>query len=127
MIDANPSPTVLIVENEAMIRMTAIDALVESGLTVLEAGGAADALLLLGRHPEIVLLVTDIDMPGQMDGLDLAVQAVRDRPGLRLILSSGRGGFAGRTVPREGKCLAKPYYVDKLVTLVHQELLITEH
>ena len=127
MIHANPSPTVLIVENEAMIRMTAIDALVESGLTVLEAGDAADALLLLGRHPEIVLLFTDIDMPGQMDGLDLAVQAVRDRPGLRLILSSGRGGFEGRMVPREGKYLAKPYYVDKLVTLVHQELSLTEH
>jgi len=127
MIQAIAPQTVLVVENEAIIRMMATDALEDSGLTVLEAADACDALLLLSQHPEIDLLFTDINMPGTIDGLDLAVRALRDRPELRLIMSSGRNCFPGRAMPDDGKFLEKPYDMNTLVDLVHDELSPPAH
>lgn len=102
--------------------MMVLDSLEDSGLSVLEAQDAEEALGLLARHPEIGLLFTDVNMPGEMDGFGLAARAVNARPDLRLIMSSGREYFSNASLPDHGKFIAKPYNPGDLVELVHQEL-----
>jgi CheY-like chemotaxis protein len=70
--------TVIVVEDEALVRMDIAMSLEDAGFAVLEASNADEAIDLLNAYPEIRLMFTDIDMPGSMDGLQLAA-AVRDR------------------------------------------------
>ena len=82
-------PLVLVVEDESLVRLGAVDLFEELGYAVLEAGNADEAIALLDRHPDIALVFTDVDMPGSMDGIRLA-HAVRNRwPPVRLIVTSG--------------------------------------
>ena len=78
MADAPSRQVVLIVEDEALVRMTAVDMIEEAGFEVLEATNADEAILLLEARRDITVVFTDIEMPGSMDGLRLA-QAVRGR------------------------------------------------
>ena len=78
--DASTRQVVLIVEDEALVRMTAVDMIEEAGFEILEAANADEAILLLEARREITVLFTDIEMPGSMDGLRLA-QAGRGRWG----------------------------------------------
>ena len=71
-------PIVLIVEDEPLQRMLAVEIVEKAGFVALEAGNADEAVALLQSRADISLLFTDIDMPGSMDGLKLA-HAVRDR------------------------------------------------
>ena len=87
--DAVRSPIcILVVEDEALLRIDAAETLGAAGFDVLEAGDADQAILLLERNTNIRLIFTDIDMPGSMNGLRLAA-AVRDRwPPIRIIATS---------------------------------------
>src|SRR6202521_1554944 len=87
----SPVPrTVLIVEDEMMLRMRAVDMVEDAGFTPIEAINADDALALLESRSDIELLFTDIQMPGSMDGLKLAY-AVHERwPLIKIILVSGQ-------------------------------------
>jgi CheY-like chemotaxis protein len=88
--DASTRQVVLIVEDEALVRMTAVDMIEEAGFEILEAANADEAILLLEARRDITVLFTDIEMPGSMDGLRLA-QAVRGRwPPIKIIATSGR-------------------------------------
>ena len=79
---------VLVVEDEPLIRLAIIDELEAGGFTIYEARNAAEAVVILESNPAIHLMFSDIDMPGDMDGLKLAV-LVRDRwP--RLFETAGR-------------------------------------
>ena len=80
---------VLIVEDEAMIRMVAADALADCGIVAWEAGDAEEALDALNHHPSISLLFTDVNMPGDMNGIDLARRVHEVRPDVELIITSG--------------------------------------
>lgn len=70
--------TVLVVEDEVLIRIATVDELELTGFHVLEASSADQAIAIIERHPEVQLIFTDLDMPGMMDGLKLAT-FVRDR------------------------------------------------
>jgi CheY-like chemotaxis protein len=81
---------VLVVEDEALVRMTAVGMIEEAGFEVLEAANADEAILLLEARRDLTVVFTDIEMPGSMDGLRLA-QAVRGRwPPIKIIATSGR-------------------------------------
>lgn len=69
----NAHITVLVVEDEPLMRMDISDALEDGGFLVLEAANADEAIVILVEHTEIQALFTDIDMPGSMDGLMLAI------------------------------------------------------
>jgi CheY-like chemotaxis protein len=99
---------VLIVEDEALVRMTAVDMIEEAGFEVLEATNADEAILLLEARRDITVVFTDIEIPGSMDGLRLA-RAVRGRwPPIKIIATSGR--YVVRDgAPSGGLFLAKPY------------------
>src|SRR5438309_7445173 len=83
-------PNVLIVEDEMVLRMRAVDIVEDAGFHPVEAINADEAISILESRSDISLLFTDIQMPGSMDGLKLA-HAVHDRwPGIKIILVSGQ-------------------------------------
>ena len=86
-----PSPcVVLVVEDEALLRLNAVDIVEELGCVALEASNADEAIEILKKRSDVQIVFTDVDMPGTMDGLKLAA-FVRDRwPPIKLILTSGR-------------------------------------
>src|SRR5438477_11149223 len=89
-VQAAKKPIVLIVEDEMLLRMRAVDIVEDAGFTPLEAVNADDAMALLESRSDIELLFTDIQMPGSMNGLKLA-HAVHERwPSIKIILVSGQ-------------------------------------
>jgi CheY-like chemotaxis protein len=83
-------PNVLIVEDEMVLRMRAVDIVEDAGFCSVEAVNADQAMSILESRSDISLLFTDIQMPGSMDGLKLA-HAVHDRwPAIKIILVSGQ-------------------------------------
>lgn len=100
---------VLVVEDEALIRFSITDELTRLGFDVLEAPDARTAVELLARHPNIQVLFTDINMPGDMDGLHLAA-LVRNRwPSIKIIVTSGKSHLDPDDLPVEGRFIDKPY------------------
>jgi len=117
-VSQSPSPVILVVDDEAIIRMNAADMLADEGFATIEAGGAEDAMAEIVRHPEISVLFTDINMPGRFDGLELAHRVHAYRPDIRLILTSGRNPPAPGEIPDDGRFLSKPYDQASLARLV---------
>lgn len=81
-------PIALVVEDEALIRMLAVYAFLEEGFEVLEAEHAAGALLVCAQAAQIDVLFTDVNMPGEMNGIDLAEHLKTRTPGLHVIITS---------------------------------------
>lgn len=109
------SDTVLLVEDELLIRMALAQHLEECGYTVLEAENAADAIKILLVHPEIAVVFTDVQMPGEMDGLGLARWVIANKPSVAVMVASGHA--AKDTVMRElcgAHAFSKPYNYDEL-------------
>ena len=111
------SRMVLVVEDEPLIRDTVTDAFESAGLDVLSAANAEEALEALRGHPEVSVVFTDINMPGAMDGLDLA-KFVREKwPRIALIVTSGRPlPVATSEVP--GRFISKPYNLGELIEAI---------
>jgi CheY-like chemotaxis protein len=100
---------VLVVEDEVLIRMAAVDIIEEAGFTTIEAGNADAAIRILEQRPDVRLVFTDIAMPGSMDGLKLA-HYIRERwPPIRLMVASGHMILAEDQVPAGVRYFAKPY------------------
>jgi len=99
--------TILVVENEAIILMELADWLAGVGLTVLTAFSADEAVDLLDTHPEVGLLMTDVSMPGSMDGLALAHLTHESWPLVKIVVTSGRMD------PREDELPAGSVFVPK--------------
>lgn len=101
--------TVLVVEDEELIRMDIADYLEREGFKVFEAAHAYAAIELLEAHPSMSILFTDIVMPGSMDGLKLAV-AVRSRwPPVKIVIVSGYRLIEITDMPDGGVFFSKPY------------------
>ncbi len=111
MDDRKPSPTgplVLVVEDEPMLRLAAVEMVEEAGYSAVEAANAVEAVRILESRDDIRIVFTDIDMPGGMSGMLLAA-AIRDRwPPIDIIMTSGAIVPADAMVPERGVFLAKP-------------------
>jgi CheY-like chemotaxis protein len=106
---AATKPIVLVVEDETLIRMNAVEMIEDAGFQVLEAASADEAIVLLETHLDIRVVFTDIDMPGSMNGIRLA-QAVRGRwPPIKIIATSGHFKLKQGDLPPDGRFLPKPY------------------
>ena len=119
---ATPSgrPVVLVVEDEPILRMMAVDVVEEAGFEVVEAAGAEDAIAILETRFDIRIVFTDIDMPGGMDGMKLAA-AIRDRwPPIDIIITSGK--FTPRTedMPARGVFFSKPYKREEVAETIRR-------
>jgi CheY-like chemotaxis protein len=106
-------PTILVAEDEVMLRMIAVEMLQDSGFDVFEAGDGVEGLELLKAHPEISLLVSDIKMP-RMDGYALAEAGLALKPELKILLMTG---YAQEPPPgplRHVQILHKPFNLERL-------------
>jgi CheY-like chemotaxis protein len=103
------TPAVLIVEDEPLVRLCAVETVEGAGFEVIEAVNADEAIRILESRTDIRVVFTDIHMPGSMDGLKLA-HAVRNRwPPIKIIVTSGRERIAEGELPAGGRFFAKPY------------------
>ena len=108
-------PKVLVVEDEMMLRMRAVDIVEDAGFTPIEAVNADEALAILESRSDIELLFTDIQMPGSMDGLRLA-HAVHERwPSIKIILVSGKLTPTEAEKPIHSRFFGKPLEVKQMI------------
>ena len=113
--DKHPTPAVLVVEDEPLLRMTAVDLVEEAGFVAWEAAGAQRAVALLERHQDIRIVFTDIDLPGGDDGLKLAATIRLRWPPVDFIITSGHLRPATADMPDGSVFLTKPYSHHRLV------------
>ena len=117
--------TILVVEDEAGVRRFAVEMLQELGYHVLDAPDGASGLRMLDAHPEITLLFTDVGLPGGMNGRRMADEALRRRPDLKVLFTSGYTGDAivhhGRLDP-DVQLIVKPFTFDGLATKLRRVL-----
>ena len=105
-------PVVLLVEDNLLLLLDARMALEDEGYTVIEAVDAQDALAQLRDRDDIVAIISDVVMPGPIDGLALATIMRARRPDLPIVLTSGSSGIG---VPPPGvPLIAKPYRASHL-------------
>lgn len=113
---------VLVVDDEPLVRMDLADFLIHSGYDVIEAGDADEAIGILEGRLDIRLIITDVDMPGSMDGLKLA-RAVADRwPPVRIIVVSGHRLVEVTDIPDGSVFFSKPCHQPQLLASVRELL-----
>lgn len=100
---------VLVVEDEPLLRLMALDLVEEAGFEAVEARNADEAIRVLEARTDIHIVFTDVDMPGSMDGLKLAA-AIRDRwPPIEIIITSGHVRLDDSSIPVNTVFFPKPY------------------
>ena len=105
---------VLVVEDEPLILMLAIEMIRDAGFEPLWASNADEAIRILESRGDIRIVFTDINMPGSMDGIKLA-QAVRGRwPPIKIIVTSGFSGGDLKLLPEGSQFIPKPYDADQI-------------
>ena len=109
VLNRTVKPTVLVVEDDCLVRLDTMQTLREAGFAVVEADGADEALEVIGARDDIDVLFTDIQMPGRVDGVELARRAHQLQPAIRLLLTSGKVRPTPQEIPDSGQFLAKPY------------------
>jgi len=113
---------VLVVEDEMLLRMKAVDMVEDAGYTSTEAVDADEALAILQSRTDIALLFTDVQMPGSMNGLQLA-HVVHERwPPIRIILASGQLKLSGSEIPLESRFFGKPLQSDQVIAEMRRML-----
>ena len=101
-------PIVLVVEDEMLLRMRVVNMVEDAGYIPVEAVDADDAFAILKSRSDIALLFTDIQMPGSMNGLELA-HAVHERwPPIKIILASGQLQLSSTDIPPDSRFFGKP-------------------
>jgi CheY-like chemotaxis protein len=118
--------TVLLVEDEILISDTVCDALIDDGFTVYQAETADAALHYLQNGHQIDVLLTDINLPGSIDGAELANRAREMRPELPIVYASGRVTPSEIGLVPRSVFVSKPYDVSEICSLLHR-LAPTEH
>lgn len=109
-------PLVLLVEDEPLVRKLNIDILEDAGFRVVDANDADEAFEILKRRSDQVRVVlTDVDMPGSMNGFEFARLVSQGWPAARVLVISGKTGPAPGDLPPTGAFLAKPYRPNVLV------------
>jgi len=113
---------ILVVEDEALIRMEAVQMLEEAGFVAVEASNADDAMRVLELRCDIRAIFTDINMPGTIDGMRL-VRFVRGRwPPIHVILTSGRVFPNEEEFPANGRFIRKPYDAGHVIAMIRDLL-----
>ena len=119
---ATNGQTILVVEDEPVLRMLVVDVMTDLGYTTLEAEDSASGLQILQSAAPISLLISDIGLPGAMNGRQMAEFALRDRPNLKVLFITG---YAENAVFNHGhlapgmQVLTKPFEINVLESRVH--------
>lgn len=115
MTEPDSTPVVLVVEDEMVLRMRAVDIVEDAGFVPVEAVSADEAMRILEARDDISLLFTDIQMPGSMDGLKLAHAAHTRWPHIKIILVSGQIAVTDDDKPDDSEFFPKPLEVQQMV------------
>lgn len=114
--DSHRPATVLIVEDEFLLRAALADYLHDSGFDVVEAGSADDAVEIISHADRpIDVVFSDVMMPGRLDGIGLARWLHTSHPEVQILLTSGRAECVADAVKRCGRAMPKPYDLDQVV------------
>ena len=114
-VQPDPVANVLVVEDEMVLRLRAVDIVEDAGFTAVEAVNADEALAILESRSDISLLFSDIQMPGSMDGLKLA-HAVHERwPAIKIILVSGQVKLSDIDKPADSRFFGKPLAMKQMI------------
>jgi CheY-like chemotaxis protein len=121
--DRDP-PTVLVVEDDPRVRHVTCSRLGDLGYRVLEAGVATAAIELLAKDPNVDLLFSDLVMPGEMSGIDLARRVRELYPAMRIVLTSGYAAELSHAAEEDLglQVLRKPYSQETLVRVIGEAL-----
>lgn len=116
--------TILVVEDEILVRMPVADYLRDCGYRVLEASTAAEAQAVFNTKEPIEIVISDVNMPGDMNGFALAKWIRQEHPGVRVILTSGINNMAknAEDVCGDSPFLEKPYSYENLATHIRRLL-----
>jgi CheY-like chemotaxis protein len=106
---------VLVVEDEMLLRMRAVDMVEDAGYTSVEAVDADEAVAILESRSDIALMFTDIQMPGSMDGLTLAHTVHKRWPPIKIILVSGQLKLANVDIPANSRFYGKPLEAKEMI------------
>jgi CheY-like chemotaxis protein len=109
---------VLVVEDESIVRLHMVDDLEMAGFSVTEARNADEAILILEQRPDIDAVFSDVQMPGSMDGIDLANLIDKRWPEKRIVMTSGAGGLTSDKLPLRSRYVAKPYEPRQVVAAI---------
>jgi CheY-like chemotaxis protein len=116
----NWAPVVLVVEDETLLRLKADEFLEDAGFEVVDAADAGEALQIMAARPDVTVLFTDIELPGDLDGIELA-RLVHDRwTKVLLLVTSARGKPPQSQIADDGHFLAKPYGRRNVVDEIRQ-------
>jgi CheY-like chemotaxis protein len=126
----NAKTTILVVEDEPLIRMSAVTLVVSAGFLAVEARNADEAIRILEKCPDIALVFTDVQMPGTMDGIRLC-HHIRERwPLVKLLVVSGQVNIAAQKLPVDTRFFSKPYrnncLLGAMIDLLAAEAVLTK-
>ena len=111
-------PVVLVVEDEMLLRMRALDMVEDAGYASIEAVDADEAVAILESRSDVELLFSDIQMPGSMDGLTLARTVTARWPSIKIILVSGQMKLTCVVLPPECRFFGKPLEARKMIAVL---------
>jgi two-component sensor histidine kinase/FixJ family two-component response regulator len=117
---ASSAPNVLVVEDEMVLRMRAVDIVEDAGFNALEAVNADEALSILESRSDISVLFTDIQMPGTLDGLKLAHAVYKRWPGIKIILVSGQVNLSDADKPIDSRFFGKPLETKQMIAEIQE-------
>ena len=106
---------VLVVEDEMLLRMRAVDMVEDAGYIPVEAADADQAVAILESRSDIALMFTDIQMPGSMDGLGLAHSVHERWPPIKIIMVSGQLKLANTDIPPDSRFFEKPFEAGEMI------------
>jgi CheY-like chemotaxis protein len=116
VLDRSPVPAVvLVVEDEMLLRMRAVDMVEDAGYTPVEATDADEAVKILESRSDIALMFTDIQMPGSMDGIGLAHAVHKRWPPIKIIVVSGALKLPDIDMPADSRFFGKPLEAKEMI------------
>ena len=113
---------ILVVEDEPLIRFDSVCTLESAGFKVVEAENADEALTQIRHNPDIGLVITDINMPGSMSGLGLAIRVCEPWPRIRVVVASGQSMLFKEVAALGLPFLRKPVRTSDLTQTAWREL-----
>lgn len=110
---------ILVVEDDHFLRFAVVTGLSAAGFDVREAQGSEEAIDILSVDPTILAVFTDVEMPGRMDGLQLASFIHKRWPSIKIIIASGRINIGRTDIPEGSHLFTKPYNTQNVARILH--------
>jgi DNA-binding NtrC family response regulator len=115
-------PAILVVEDETILRIHALDIVKEAGFVPIEAANADDAIEILEKRSDVALMITDVHMPGSMDGITLANAVQKRWPPVKVVVVSGHEAVDENDLPEGAKFFGKPFETAELISHLRRVL-----